>query len=220
MSEAVATEVAGGSAVRVYAETSTIGQESIERIAAVLAARGLGCVDSPVSGGPDRRRRADPQGAKRPGQAASLRQDATEPIHERREPAFEEVGEVDQVGLMVGDHRSPSGIDAYASFRRRTASRGSLRASRGQTSVSPTSRRRCQAAHHARYIVPHLFVVVDGGDVGDQGVDRQVVAKDCPTRSARGTGTATSPAGTRPRETGSQGCQSLSTPKCPAGLRL
>ncbi len=39
VSEGVATEIAGGSAVRVYAEMSTIGHESIERIAALLAAR-------------------------------------------------------------------------------------------------------------------------------------------------------------------------------------
>jgi len=52
VSEAVAAEIAGGSAVRVYAEMSTIGQESIDRIAALLAARGIAFVDSPVSGGP------------------------------------------------------------------------------------------------------------------------------------------------------------------------
>jgi 3-hydroxyisobutyrate dehydrogenase len=45
VSEAVASEIAGASAVRVYAETSTIGQECIERIAALLAARGVACVD-------------------------------------------------------------------------------------------------------------------------------------------------------------------------------
>jgi len=32
---------------------STIGHESIERIAALRAAHGIACVDSPVSGGPD-----------------------------------------------------------------------------------------------------------------------------------------------------------------------
>lgn len=52
VSEAVAAEVAAGSAVRCYAETSTIGRESMERIAALLAARGIAFVDSPVSGGP------------------------------------------------------------------------------------------------------------------------------------------------------------------------
>lgn len=38
VSEAVASEVAGGSAVRVYAEMSTIGRESIERVAALWPA--------------------------------------------------------------------------------------------------------------------------------------------------------------------------------------
>jgi 3-hydroxyisobutyrate dehydrogenase len=52
VSEAVASEIAGGSAVRVYAEMSTIGQEAMERIAKLLAARGIALVDSPVSGGP------------------------------------------------------------------------------------------------------------------------------------------------------------------------
>jgi 3-hydroxyisobutyrate dehydrogenase-like beta-hydroxyacid dehydrogenase len=52
VSEAVASVVAGGSAVRVYAEMSTIGQESIERLAKPLAVRGIALVDSPVSGGP------------------------------------------------------------------------------------------------------------------------------------------------------------------------
>ncbi|HEX2939845.1 MAG TPA: NAD(P)-dependent oxidoreductase [Rhodopila sp.] len=51
-SEAVAAEVAGGSALRLYAEMSTIGREAIERIAALLAARGIACVDAPISGGP------------------------------------------------------------------------------------------------------------------------------------------------------------------------
>ena len=52
VSEAVAAEVAGGSAVRFYAEMSTIGQESMERIASLVAARGIALVDSPVTGGP------------------------------------------------------------------------------------------------------------------------------------------------------------------------
>ena len=52
VSEAVASEIANGSAVRFYAEMSTIGRESIERIAALLAARGVACIDSPVTGGP------------------------------------------------------------------------------------------------------------------------------------------------------------------------
>ncbi len=52
VSEAVAAEIAGGSAVRLYAEMSTIGRQAVERIAAVLAGRGIGCVDAPISGGP------------------------------------------------------------------------------------------------------------------------------------------------------------------------
>ena len=52
--EAVATEFAAESAVRVYAEMSTIGQDSMERIAALLSARGIACVDSRVSAGPGR----------------------------------------------------------------------------------------------------------------------------------------------------------------------
>ena len=52
VSEAVAAEVARGSAVRLYAEMSTIGREPVERIAALLAGHGIGCVDAPISGGP------------------------------------------------------------------------------------------------------------------------------------------------------------------------
>jgi 3-hydroxyisobutyrate dehydrogenase-like beta-hydroxyacid dehydrogenase len=52
VSEAVAAEVVGGPALRLYAEMSTIGREAVERIAALLAARGIACVDAPISGGP------------------------------------------------------------------------------------------------------------------------------------------------------------------------
>lgn len=52
ISEAVAAEVAAGQAVRLYAEMSTIGREPIERIAAQMAARNIGFVDAPISGGP------------------------------------------------------------------------------------------------------------------------------------------------------------------------
>jgi 3-hydroxyisobutyrate dehydrogenase len=52
VSEAVAAEVAGGTALRVYAEMSTIGREAVERIAARLEERGIACVDAPISGGP------------------------------------------------------------------------------------------------------------------------------------------------------------------------
>ncbi len=52
ISEAVAAEVAHGAALQIYAEMSTIGREAVERIAALLAAQGKACVDSPISGGP------------------------------------------------------------------------------------------------------------------------------------------------------------------------
>ena len=48
----LAPEIVGGSAVRFYAEMSTIDQASIERITKLLAARDIACVDPPVSGGP------------------------------------------------------------------------------------------------------------------------------------------------------------------------
>jgi 3-hydroxyisobutyrate dehydrogenase-like beta-hydroxyacid dehydrogenase len=44
--------VAGGSALRVYVETSTLGSGTIEKIATALRARGIGLIDAPVSGGP------------------------------------------------------------------------------------------------------------------------------------------------------------------------
>jgi 3-hydroxyisobutyrate dehydrogenase len=52
VSEAVAAEVAGGGAVRLYADMSTIGRETMERIAAMMDARNIGFVDAPISGGP------------------------------------------------------------------------------------------------------------------------------------------------------------------------
>lgn len=52
VSEAVAAEVATGGAVRAYAEMSTIGKETIGRIAALMGAKGIGFVDAPISGGP------------------------------------------------------------------------------------------------------------------------------------------------------------------------
>jgi 3-hydroxyisobutyrate dehydrogenase-like beta-hydroxyacid dehydrogenase len=51
-SEEVAAAVAGGRAVRVYAEMSTIGKRAVEGIAARLGARGVAVVDAPISGGP------------------------------------------------------------------------------------------------------------------------------------------------------------------------
>ena len=56
VSEVVASEIPAGSAVRVYAEMSTIGQKAIERIATLLAARGVACVDSPITSDPERAR--------------------------------------------------------------------------------------------------------------------------------------------------------------------
>ncbi|RZL90711.1 MAG: NAD(P)-dependent oxidoreductase [Variovorax sp.] len=44
--------IAQGSAVRVYVETSTLGSETIDRIAQDLKARGIGVIDAPISGGP------------------------------------------------------------------------------------------------------------------------------------------------------------------------
>ena len=52
VSEVVAAEVVRGSAVRLYAEMSTVGREPVERIAALLAGSGIGFVDAPISGGP------------------------------------------------------------------------------------------------------------------------------------------------------------------------
>ncbi len=55
VSEAVALGADGvihGSAIRVYAEMSTIGKSCIEAIAARLSAKGIATVDAPISGGP------------------------------------------------------------------------------------------------------------------------------------------------------------------------
>lgn len=41
-----------GSRVKLYVENSTIGQASMQRIAAAMQARGIGMLDAPVSGGP------------------------------------------------------------------------------------------------------------------------------------------------------------------------
>ncbi|RYX89419.1 MAG: NAD(P)-dependent oxidoreductase [Comamonadaceae bacterium] len=43
--------VASGSAIRIYAEMSTIGKETIEDIANALRARGIDTVDAPITGG-------------------------------------------------------------------------------------------------------------------------------------------------------------------------
>ncbi len=52
VSEAVAAEIANGASLRIYAEMSTIGRQAVERIATLLEARGVACVDAPISGGP------------------------------------------------------------------------------------------------------------------------------------------------------------------------
>jgi 3-hydroxyisobutyrate dehydrogenase len=52
VSEAVAAEVAAAGKPRIYAEMSTIGREAMERIADLLAPRGVACVDALISGGP------------------------------------------------------------------------------------------------------------------------------------------------------------------------
>jgi 3-hydroxyisobutyrate dehydrogenase-like beta-hydroxyacid dehydrogenase len=52
VSEAVAPQVAGGRAVRTYVEMSTIGSPAMERVQAVMTARGMTLVDCPISGGP------------------------------------------------------------------------------------------------------------------------------------------------------------------------
>lgn len=50
--QAVAAELAAGSAVRVVVETSTVGPASVRDMAAMLSVRGIAVVDAPVSGGP------------------------------------------------------------------------------------------------------------------------------------------------------------------------
>ena len=52
VSEAVAAEVAASGGPKIYAEMSKIGRQAMERIAALLAPRGIACVDAPISGGP------------------------------------------------------------------------------------------------------------------------------------------------------------------------
>jgi 3-hydroxyisobutyrate dehydrogenase-like beta-hydroxyacid dehydrogenase len=52
ISRAVADAVADGRAVKLYAEMSTIGRETVAGIAQALAPRGIAVVDAPISGGP------------------------------------------------------------------------------------------------------------------------------------------------------------------------
>jgi 3-hydroxyisobutyrate dehydrogenase-like beta-hydroxyacid dehydrogenase len=48
---AVAQQLAGGAALRVYVDLSTTGPRVAEDVAGMLASAGVGCVDAPVSGG-------------------------------------------------------------------------------------------------------------------------------------------------------------------------
>lgn len=52
VSERVAEEVAGGGAIELYVEMSTVGRPCIERVATRLAPRQIMVVDAPISGGP------------------------------------------------------------------------------------------------------------------------------------------------------------------------
>lgn len=50
-SESVAAEVAGGTLVKRFVDLSTVGSQAAQRNSALLAGRGIGALDSPVSGG-------------------------------------------------------------------------------------------------------------------------------------------------------------------------
>lgn len=52
VSETVARQVIGGSAVCTYVEMSTIGSPAIGRITQIVATRGIALMDCPISGGP------------------------------------------------------------------------------------------------------------------------------------------------------------------------
>ncbi|HVY13679.1 MAG TPA: NAD(P)-dependent oxidoreductase [Rhodopila sp.] len=52
VSEAVASEVAAGGAVRIYVEMSTIGGEALSKVQAAVEPRGIALLDCPISGGP------------------------------------------------------------------------------------------------------------------------------------------------------------------------
>ncbi len=51
-SQAVAREVAGGKALRLYVEMSTIGSPALEQVWQTVAAQGIALADCPISGGP------------------------------------------------------------------------------------------------------------------------------------------------------------------------
>jgi 3-hydroxyisobutyrate dehydrogenase-like beta-hydroxyacid dehydrogenase len=52
ISQAVAAEVAQGTALRIYVEMSTIGSRTMHAIADQMQARGIALIDCPISGGP------------------------------------------------------------------------------------------------------------------------------------------------------------------------
>ncbi len=52
VSEAVAHDVAAGSAVKTYVEMSTIGSPTLEKVRQIVAAKGIALADCPISGGP------------------------------------------------------------------------------------------------------------------------------------------------------------------------
>jgi 3-hydroxyisobutyrate dehydrogenase-like beta-hydroxyacid dehydrogenase len=52
ISQAVAAEVAQGTALRIYVEMSTIGSRTMRTIADQMQARGITLIDCPISGGP------------------------------------------------------------------------------------------------------------------------------------------------------------------------
>jgi 3-hydroxyisobutyrate dehydrogenase len=52
VSQAVARDVAGGKALRLYVEMSTIGSPALEKVRQIVAARGIALADCPISGGP------------------------------------------------------------------------------------------------------------------------------------------------------------------------
>jgi len=52
VSQAVARQVAAGSAVKLYVEMSTIGSAALEQVRQAVAARGIALADCPISGGP------------------------------------------------------------------------------------------------------------------------------------------------------------------------
>jgi 3-hydroxyisobutyrate dehydrogenase len=52
VSEAVARDVAAGTAVKTYVEMSTIGSPTLEKVRQIVVAKGIALADCPISGGP------------------------------------------------------------------------------------------------------------------------------------------------------------------------